>query len=393
MSTINNEIHWDFVPKKDKDLKWYFCATTTDHDRRMKGFDRLCGESTTEIEEILLSLVTPRSCGAAGQGSKEWFLDRMFSGTSSQIYALIEAAAPLLLPDENLHDDLKDSLKEVLEYSHLQKILDEATAAATAAPPTEEEEEKNEEDETKNEQQQEAEEFISSLTDTSVADDDNGTFLEDMSTVDNVVLSWMVYILSNLRSPFQETPRASNKKKLTQWMESPRKIRPYIMMKREDLKKLAKKRNKKFPSNANKAQLSEILSNESDTNTDEDNAPTVQNSPELAPLVAIIRQSFLRPLVDGSERSAAKIGRDNEEPFLEQFWELYQTKEFVCVDDVVLSPLSVIFRPGLVSKKGDNTFVKDSADGVAIFVTNDVSFCVVWLNFFMYDLTFCILFL
>ena len=80
----------------------------------MKGFDLLFGKSTEEIEELLLDLVVPRSCGSSGQGSKEWFLDRMFSGTSSQIHSLVEAAAPLMLAEEDLDDNLRNSLEAVL---------------------------------------------------------------------------------------------------------------------------------------------------------------------------------------------------------------------------------------------------------------------------------------
>ena len=77
----------------------------------MNGFDILVGSSLPEIETQLLSLVLPRTCGKEGQGSKEWFLDRMFSGTSYQIHALILAAGPLLLADDDIDNNVKKALQ------------------------------------------------------------------------------------------------------------------------------------------------------------------------------------------------------------------------------------------------------------------------------------------
>ena len=103
--------------------------------------------------------------------------------------------------------------------------------------------------------------------------------------------------------------------------------------------------------------------------TNNSNCTFAQN--ELAPLVAILGQSFLQPQKPKSERSAARIEQQNEEVFLWQFWELYNNNKFDISDGFELLSLQVIFRPGLVSKKGDNHFVKDSADGVAVFQKSD----------------------
>lgn len=53
-------------------------------------------------------------------------------------------------------------------------------------------------------------------------------------------------------------------------------------------------------------------------------------------------------------------------------------------DGDLLDCVKTIFRPGLVVRGGrndnnnDNTFVKDSADGVVVFCDEQVSFCSVW---------------
>ena len=103
-STTN---YWDMVTEKDKDLKWFVNHQLDPHERLMKGFDLLIGESCKPMELALLALVAPRSCGADGQGSKEWFLDRMFAGTSSQVHLLIEASAPLLMSNNDITGDEK----------------------------------------------------------------------------------------------------------------------------------------------------------------------------------------------------------------------------------------------------------------------------------------------
>ena len=336
----------------------------------MKGFDRLIGESSREMEEQLLNLVLPRSCGEAGQGSKEWFLDRMFSGTSSQIYALVEAAAPLLLSDDDVGVEVKKCIRDVLKYARLDKILEDVSAATAAddapgsQPPEEEEKEE------KSEEQMQAEDLIENLTDETSTNDDD--FKTNLPTMENKILNWMVHLLSHANR-FKENTKASNKKKIEQWLEAPRSHRRFVMMKNDDLKKLAKKKKIPFAANANKAALVSLLAGSNDDNTSDDTT----HSPDLGPLVAIIRQSFLRPQQDREEKSAAKVGRENEKVFLEEFWNLYQTKELVFVDGVVPSDLSVVYRPGLVAKKADNTFVKDSADGVVLFQSSDVSFVVI----------------
>lgn len=83
-------------------------------EQQMKGFTLLAGERQEAAEDLLLSRVEPRTCGADGQGSREWFLERMFSGTSSTLFFLLESRIPLLFGDaeEGGYDMVTTTLAE-----------------------------------------------------------------------------------------------------------------------------------------------------------------------------------------------------------------------------------------------------------------------------------------
>ena len=58
-SAVNSKSHWDLVPAKDKDLKWYLDPSLTEYVQKMKGFGILVGCLLMSMEEKLLSLVVP----------------------------------------------------------------------------------------------------------------------------------------------------------------------------------------------------------------------------------------------------------------------------------------------------------------------------------------------
>ena len=125
------------------------------------------------------------------------------------------------------------------------------------------------------------------------------------------------------------------------------------------------------------AKIKQENNNNSNTNpaNNNNNNNTHTNSQNLAPLIAILKQSFLRPQQPQAERLAARIGHRNKEPFLCEFFDLYTDEKFNSPNDrLEYLPLKVTYHPGLVAKK-ENKFVKDSADSVAIFEKSDVSFC------------------
>ena len=365
ISTVNHDLHWDFVPINDKEMRWYCDQNLSDNERQMKGFTELVGTSSKPIEETLLALVVPRSCGASGQGSKEWFLDRMFSATSSQIHFLIHAAAPLLISNG---DDVKESLRVIVEFTkHKGVNLADQPAEqenSTTDPNSNQNEEEKEEE--KCEKQQEAEDFIEKLTslDPQVSQSDND-FLADLSSVSNETLSWMLHLLQKSSPPLRDITRANSVKKINTWIKSPRSHRLLCLQTKTQLQAIAAKKRITVASNANKTNIIEKIVEKSTER--EDNTAT---SPDLFPLVAILKQSFLRPQQPRSERLAAQIGHRNEEKFLNEFFSLYTNKEFSFPDGSNdLLPLKVIFRPGLVAHK-QNRFMKDSADGVVVLEGN-----------------------
>ena len=389
----------------------------------MKGFDVLIGQTCCPIESALLARVNPRSCGAAGQGSKEWFLDRMFSGTSSQVHLLIQAAAPLLVSDPAVHDETKNAIRKIVEYTKHNLVSDvsapepepaltpepvstpdpqsvpapapvpDQTSTPAAVPPPElastpapaPEPESQEVVRNESPEEKEAKEWIVKLTDpTKTVTDD--VFLAELPSIDNKAIGWMIHILSKNKGLLRINPQAANEKKIKTWLKSDRAHRHLIFVLKLQLLEIAKKKGMpKIPEQKTKLEIikkivdfdSRPTSNTNDengrneTNNRNNNSNRTFGRKELAPLVAILGQSFLRPQKPKSERSAARIGQQNEEVFLRQFWELYNDKKFDLPDGFEPLSLQVIFRPSLVSKKGDNHFVKDSADGVAVFKKSD----------------------
>ena len=476
MSTTNSNLHWDLIPAKNKDLRWYF-DTIDEHDRLMKGFDTLEGASSRAVELSLLDAVLPRTCGEAGQGTKEWFLDRMFSATSSQMHHLVVAAAPTLSDTTDPSSELRKHLMNVLKYTNEEdaaatspassaptnaapsasSLADDASPTTTispasasapapspapvllnptssdpsssaqapsipasiptnAPPPTsppaentasldvepasasaaEEEEKESERQEEKSDDQIQAEDWIERLLmpNTNEGDDD---FKEHLQNLTRSTLSWMHWILSASTGTFKESSKPSTVKKFQEWITKSREERPFFLMKKAKLVEIARSKGERANIQNGKEDLvkkilhgikrekEQEVSGSGDTtnngtaNNNTTNDSTTTSDAELTPLAKIFHFSFLRPQKQMSERKAARIGHENERKFLLEFWGLIQDKRFNLPDSIEPMPVKVIYRPGLVCRKGEcNTFVKDSADGVVVF-SNSVSdryFCV-----------------
>ena len=89
---------------------------------------------------------------------------------------------------------------------------------------------------------------------------------------------------------------------------------------------------------------------------------------ELEPYAELLSQSFLNPLKDKTELSAAAIGHKNEALFIKSFCEACLRNEDDDNSDDNASEFEnfsgiSIYQPGLVQKKGSK-FVKGSADGI-----------------------------
>ena len=459
MSTTNNSAHWDMIPARNKNLRWYF-ENGNEHERLMKGFDTFEGVSSLAVERLLLEVVLPRTCGEAGQGTKEWFLDRMFSGTSSQMHHLVASAAPILIRDTDLDSELRQDLAGILKYTHEESVTAPPTtnhgtssasenespatttpgssvptsstpasvaslsaasssttssvapassARASSAPasltptdaalsptpgptaanllPAEEQKEEEEEEESESEQQKsedqiQAEDWIERLL-MANTDDGDDDFKEHLPNLTRSTLSWMYWLLSASTGTFKESSKPSTIKKFQEWIEKSRDERPFFLMKKAKLVEIARSKGQRANIQNGKDDLIKKIidgvrnenENEQEINNDTTNivSTTTENSSELAPLAAIFHFSFLRPQKQTSERKAARIGHENEKKFLREFWELTQNKQFNLPDAIEPMAVKVIYRPGLVCRKGDpNTFVKDSADGVVVFM-NSVS--------------------
>ena len=325
LSTTGHDLHWDMVPDSNKDMRWYFDRTLSDHDRQMHAFSLLVGKSTKAIDEKLLLHISPRSCT---QGSKEWFLDRMFSGTSSQIHLLVLASAPLLIMDGNIDDKTKDAIRTIVKFTKQEGILEPpvpATVTAPSPPPTNAEEEKNEEEkeDEKCEEQQEAESIIDRLTKGNDNKEDDENFFMELLSIKNSSLSWIIHLLTQTEGDMKILPPSTCEKKIRGWLVNLRRHRRLIMLSKNKLLKMAEeKQGVRVSTQKNKPHIIDMIIGHSDSQ--QKNTTTNNNGNPVAddlPLVAILRQSFLRPQKQKSERVAAKVGQRNEEKLLKQFCE------------------------------------------------------------------------
>ena len=135
MSTIHQANWWDFNLSNQKDSRWYFDRNLSSDDRRARGFDLIHGYEdealhqdvikTKKAEDIvtITANVEPRTVTQLGQ---DWFLDWMFSLTSSTVDQAVRAAAPLITPS----DEIYESFKKVLEYAVLEALFQEQPGLA-----------------------------------------------------------------------------------------------------------------------------------------------------------------------------------------------------------------------------------------------------------------------
>jgi hypothetical protein len=378
MTSVDHQKHWDLIPKNNSDLKWYINKELTGHERAMKGFKLLLGEANRTAEELLLANVEPRTCGDAGQGSAEWFLDRMFSGTSSTISELIRAVAPLLHPSDD--SAIYADFLTVLTFCGDEDLL--SSEPVESAEVEEGKEGENlETAENDPSEKKEAASWVSTLVNPDV--DMDQEFKAELDNIDTNVLSWMQAILKD--KPFKEFRQLQNTKFLQSWLEvsvSKRLFDPLTMPK---LKLLAKAKKIDGYTNMGKPQLvqalSEVPTGVSSEQADEDDANIHQDSEsnneeaklaKLAPLITLLKQSYLRPQKRREDRSATSIGHRNEEPFIKAMWNEYHNSNDKAPDRFSFEGLNIhsIYRPGLVRRKGAN-FVKGSADGLAVCFHKD----------------------
>ena len=91
----------------------------------MKGFELLVGAQTKSAESLLLSKMDPQTCGSAEQSSREWFIDQMFSGTSSTIYLIFKKCIPLLVAKaDGKNKEVMNAVHTVLLYIDNNTAMD-----------------------------------------------------------------------------------------------------------------------------------------------------------------------------------------------------------------------------------------------------------------------------
>ena len=261
----------------------------------MKAFPIFLGEHSDEAETLLLANVEPRTCG---QGSREWFLDRMFSGTSSTLHKVLEICIPFLFEGDQADDaGLMQDVEMLLTFaSHkalLKKIKDglAAPSAATAAAPamaiapsppataaapsppsppsppatpahasiaptaannlpttmdaTPVVDNSTNEDiaASIHDDKTIAEEWIKKLSDPEV--DNDGQFRRELPRMATNSISWIISLV--YKSPFENIPYAAASRKIFKWLGTSdlgdRRRRPFLMLNKDQLIEEGRKRN------------------------------------------------------------------------------------------------------------------------------------------------------
>ena len=345
----------------------------------MKGFDHIFGEKSSEQEEMILSQVEPRTAGSKGQGSREWFLDRAFSGTSSTMFKLICVLAGDIKAKNDGDSNIQEHLQTVLDFcghdlNQAQEnendtpsqsntttaaatatatvaatvpatspatvayvttpaattttlAMATATAAAAAAVATNSGAVSN----------------INTSVEIDGGGDDDGILSEadswfDVLTTHGEDLSFeedfkqklynneisnttMKELLSKIKKAAinNRSTAEANKNKLLEWLTFPREQRPYKNIVRTKLYEIAKARKLNgVNSNTGKEKLIEKLIEYDKTPSSTRNTSSTSSS-DVQAFAAFINCSLLQPQKTKLERDAAIIGHDNEKPFIEKF--------------------------------------------------------------------------
>ena len=372
ISTIDSGIHWDLIPINDHYQKWYF-STMPDRERQMKGFTLLLGDKHEEVEDLLLSNVEPRTCGSAGQGSREWFLDRMFSGTSSTVHRLLEKSVGVLIKTDENDDGLLDDITTVVKAIGSKELLDSLLSHNNNQDNNESMTNEQENPAPIDQNKVDAERWFEKQCDEATSDD--RLLKSELSTMDAQIKSWLVALAWG--SDYKYMTDAVSKKKIEKWLESPHSRRPYQMKNRFLLWTIANEKGIKLPKTTKKEDIIQAILNppadneqngimNASSGDDDDDDNEHYEMDELLPLIQLLDQSFLRPVRDKVERNAASIGLSNEEKFIRQFWDHCEQEKKAEKNNAFASfNLLSTYRPGLVKKK-NHLFVKGSADGIFV---------------------------
>ena len=367
-SSVFRKDHFDFVPVDERDQVWYHNKELSFFERRKHGMSLLAGEQDDSHVRTLLEEMEPRTCT---QGTADWFADRQMSGTSSTIWELVDKVAPLV-DAETADESVVDAFATVLEYAgakadYLGSVFRKQAAAAAETTTAGVADESADEPESK----KQAAGWIKSLTDPAIDMDEDfeseclrAAAMSDPFTLD--MLRWMLALLK--RSEKKGATAKSIADFFAKWLKHEKRRRTFEPLPVAVLKKILVDSGAK--SSGQKKDLIDELVKPSDRRTKQSKAQEKKRrqadmDPTLSPLVALFKQSFLRPQSDAPKEAAA-IGHRNEEPFLKAFY-----KECANSTDSNETPFSfsklspeAIYRVGLMRKKGSK-FAKASLDAVA----------------------------
>ena len=355
---------WDFVPKDNS--TWHHDRSISDYEKKKKSMQLLVGEDPDDdCVCCLLDAMDPRTCA---QGTADWFVDRQLSGTSSTIAAIILSVAPTVGDSDPVlkeafitalkhagYDDVVGSAADAPEDT--ESSADDASSAATS----------NGEDD----DMDGAKNWISTLQD-SMVDMDNEFLAEmDGGEIDLDVLRWMVSLIKGVTEK-SNAIRSTCKTTLKKWIKVDKQRHPYEFLPMTILKEKAMSVGIKA---STKKKLIDKLIKPPDERQEPQQStrpPKPSVPPTIAPLVTLFKQSFLCPQKNEGNQTAARIGHENEEPFLRSFYDECQKSNDDADDFNQCNfdlPIKAICRVGLMRKRGSR-FAKASLDGVA-FLEDD----------------------
>lgn len=362
LSTKNLGKIWDFQTANPKDHLWYHDEDITQAERNQKAFELIDPKPLpTELSNAFVAQlcqdVEPRTCG---QNTADWFLERMFALTSSQIAAIIRLIAPGIGPSH----EMRAQFETVLEYSDMVKLL-------PMEDPLEEDLLNGDDDE--------------DMTDIPAGhdpadllwDEDNATNLEVAKLLVDRIKKWpdgcpnidrwgqlmiSIDIVKEMLQLIGIKPVKSdqpNKTKLYNWVKADQSERPFINLNKGELTKhpLFKRANVAAGAKVDAIRLAlkeahrKSLLGELEAAVEEDSV-----------LVCILKKSFLKKEAAQDKHDARLIGQMNEPELLQKLWRHSQRP----ADWKLPLSLQALFHPGLVRQK-DRPFLKSSADACAIY--------------------------
>lgn len=362
MSTSCPAHWWDFCLAYPSDSVWYFDKNLSQDDRNLKAFrleihDNEAYKQKSDVRDITKN-VEPRTVSQLGQ---DWFVDRMFSLTSSTVDKAIRCAAPFLDPES----DIYESFLRVLTYTGTQRLLQ-----PPPPPPHDDGDE---------------------LSTDSYSDEENSSsgvnnpdtqFIEDVKACqepasENVDIMTQLEAMSfdqlqrvlSLLGLFKQTFRTVTKRRsvLKEWIRCEPAKRPYLHKTSAQLRDLCRQARISVPSGATKATIEAMLLENDLQNANIDPVDREQvnkKNLKLAIVTSIIRASFLKRQ-SGSKRDDTRKGRSLEGPFIRELWRHGRGCNDLN-DRLPNAPLfDRIYSTGLV-RKIDAPFVKDSSDAVGV---------------------------